>query len=112
MSKTGDKRRIDRSKIKELYERGLSTSEIAHEMGCDAEYLRRIITDEMDLEPPKTKQKALVNTTGGMTTDSIEAWSKQWDETRFTAKMLLRTNFNKTKVMEDYGRRIRKNGLV
>jgi len=112
VSKTGDRRRIDRSKIKELYEKGLSTAEIAHEMGCDAEYLRRIITDEMDLEPPKTKQKPNIKAGGGFSIDDIAAWSKQWDEVRFTVKMLLRTNYNKTKVMEDYERRIRKNGLV
>ena len=112
MSKTGDKKHIDREEIKALYERGLSITEIAEQTRHDREYLRRIICDEMGLEPPKTKQKALVNTTGGMSTDSIEAWSKEWDETRFTVKMLLRTNFNKTKVMEDYERRIRKNGLV
>ena len=108
MSKTGDRRRIDRSKIKELYERGLSTSEIAHEMNCDAEYLRRIITDEMDLEPPKTKQKPNVKAGGGFSIDDIAAWSKEWDEVRFTVKMRLRTNYNKQKVMDSYLRRVKK----
>lgn len=104
---TGGKRRIDREKIKKLYEKGLLIPEIANEIHCDVEYLRRIICDEMGLEPPKTDLKPSTKQ-GGFSLEEIEAWSKQWDETRFTVKMLLRTNYNKTKVMEDYERRIRK----
>lgn len=104
---TGGKRRIDREKIKELYEKGLLIPEIANEIHCDVEYLRRIIIDEMGLEPPKTDLKPSTKR-GRFSLEEIEAWAKEWDETRFTVKMLLRTNFNKTKVMEDYERRIRK----
>lgn len=103
---TGGKRRIDREKIKELYEKGLLIPEIANEIHCDVEYLRRIICDEMGLEPPKTDLKPSTKR-GGFSPEEIEAWSKEWDETRFTVKMLLRTNCNKQKVMDSYLRRVK-----
>lgn len=107
MRVTGDKKHIDREEIKALYERGLSITEIAEQTRHDREYLRRIITDEMGLEPPKTKQKPNIKAGGGFSIDDIAAWSKEWDDVRFTVKMRLRTNFNKQKVMDSYLRRVK-----